>query len=182
VLLFLLGTVHSTHLGWFGSGRYFALLLVALFPVAALGWLGIWDGVSEPRALRAVRVLLVGALVFVVVKSVAPRRERHAARLQALEWVRGQSSQEPIVGESRRDGWYAERPFILARLPGDERELLALARSHDAGYLLYELEDLEAFVPHWLDEGAPVREVARFEQEGARTVVLLRLAEGGSDS
>ena len=127
-------------------------------------------------------MLLVAILVFVVVKSVAPRRERHAARLQALEWVRGQTSQQPIVGESRRDGFYAQRPFILARIPGDERELLELVRSHDAGYLLYELEDLKTFLPHWLEEGAPVREVARFQQEGAKTVVLLRLAEGGSGS
>jgi hypothetical protein len=182
LLLFFLGTVHSMHLGWFGSGRYYAILLLALFPVAALGWLRAW-GMASGRAGMAVRGLLVVVLVFVVAKSVSPRRERLAARLQALEWVRERSEiDEAIVGESRRDGFYSQRPLILARFPWDEQQLLSLIRAHRGGYLLYELEDLEEHAPHWLEEEAPVREVVRFEQDGAKTVVLLRPVDGGPSS
>jgi 4-amino-4-deoxy-L-arabinose transferase-like glycosyltransferase len=178
LLLFFLGTVQSKHAGWFASGRYFSIPVVLLFPVAAAGWLWIWERAASPRAGRAVRALLVVALVLVVAKSVSPRRERHAARLEALEWIRDTgTSDEPIVVERRRDGWYAKRPVILAGLSGGERELLALARTHDGGYLLFELEDLEELAPHWLEAGGPVREVARFEREGAKTVVVLRRVE-----
>jgi hypothetical protein len=130
---------------------------------------------STPRMGRAVRAILVLALVFVVVKSVSPRREHHATRLEALEWIRDHSPEDAsIVVDRRRDGWYAQRSVILAPVSWDEQELLAFVHAHRGDYLVYELEDLEELRPHWLEQGGPVREISRFEREGAKAVVVLR--------
>jgi 4-amino-4-deoxy-L-arabinose transferase-like glycosyltransferase len=174
LLMFFLGTVHSKHLGWFASGRYFTIPVILLFPVAAVGWLWIWEMASGPRAGRAVRAILVLVLVFVIAKSVSPRREHHVARLEALEWIRDRSpSDASIVVERRRDGWYAQRSVVLAPVSWDEQELLSFVHAHRGSYLVYELEDVEEFAPHWLEEGGPVRELSRFERKDARTVVVM---------
>jgi 4-amino-4-deoxy-L-arabinose transferase-like glycosyltransferase len=160
------------------QGRYFTIPVILLFPVAAVGWLWIWEMASGPRAGRAVRAILVLVLVFVIAKSVSPRREHHVARLEALEWIRDRSpSDASIVVERRRDGWYAQRSVVLAPVSWDEQELLSFVHAHRGSYLVYELEDVEEFVPHWLEEGGPVRELSRFERKDARTVVVMSPAD-----